>query len=92
MFGAYIMITEAASFFESELKHLLGAGRKIDLAAVVAAGAGEALDDLFDASGFESRISVVSAAMQCASRQLSAILPNSGKRNVNGKNLAKFLD
>jgi hypothetical protein len=50
------MVAQAARFFESELKNLLRAGRKIDLAAFVLAGASEAFNDLFDAWGFETQL------------------------------------
>jgi hypothetical protein len=50
------MVAQAARFFECELKNLLRAGRKIDLAAFVLAGASEAFNDLFDPWSFETQL------------------------------------
>jgi hypothetical protein len=53
MLGTYIVIAQAAGFFKSKFKDLLRAGGKVDLAAVVLAGASKAFDDLFHARGFK---------------------------------------
>jgi hypothetical protein len=50
------MIAQAARFFECELKDLLCAGRKIDLAAFVLTSASEAFNDLLNAWGFETQL------------------------------------
>ena len=56
MLGADVMVAQATGFFEGKFEYLLGAGREVNLAAFMLAGAGESLDNLFHAGRLETQL------------------------------------
>ncbi len=56
-----IVMSHPLGFFNRVLQDLLGAWGKIDFAAAVLAGAGQAFDDLLDAAGFEAQFTQYTA-------------------------------
>jgi hypothetical protein len=61
MFGANVVMTHAAGFFDGKFEHLLHASGKIDLTAVPLTDTGNSLDDFLNALGFQPQIAQNSA-------------------------------